>query len=74
MLGNLVQDFNFSQPPRAPVLLPTNPPTDSPAIPVYFAGRPPCLGCTTLPSGLRHPGRPHRSYRQHRRHRPHRAL
>ena len=28
-LGNLVNDFNFSQPPRKPFLLPTNPPTDS---------------------------------------------
>ena len=33
VLGNLVADFDFSQPPRAPVLLPTNPPTDSPSIP-----------------------------------------
>jgi phospholipase C len=50
-LGNLVQDFNFSQPPRPPVLLPTNPPTDSPSIPKYFRGRSPCRGCTTLPPG-----------------------
>jgi phospholipase C len=27
-LGNLMRDFNFSQPPRAPMLLPVNPPTD----------------------------------------------
>jgi phospholipase C len=27
-LGNLVSDFNFSQPPRAPVLLPLHPQTD----------------------------------------------
>ena len=68
VLGNLEQDFNFSQPPRAPVLLPTNPPTDSPSIPPYFTGRPPCLGCTTPPAG----GAGH-ARRHHRRHR-HRAL
>jgi phospholipase C len=50
ILGNMTQDFNFSQPPRPPVLLPTNPSTDSPTIPGYFAGRPQCLGCTTLPT------------------------
>lgn len=49
-LGNPVQDFNFSQTPRAPVLLPTNPPTDSPSIPAYFAGKPPSTGCSVLPS------------------------
>jgi len=49
ILGNMIQDFDFSQPPRAPVLLPTNPPTDSPVIPAYFVGRPPCRGCTTPP-------------------------
>ena len=51
LLGNLVEDFNFSQPPRPPVLLPTNPPTDSPSIPAYFIGRPACPGCTTPPPG-----------------------
>jgi phospholipase C len=51
VLGNLEQDFDFGQPPRPPVLLDTNPPTDSPAIPAYFAGRPPCLGCTAPPPG-----------------------
>jgi phospholipase C len=50
-LGNLVQDFNFSQPPRRPVLLPTNPPTDSASIPNYFTGRPHCRGCTIVPPG-----------------------
>jgi phospholipase C len=50
-LGNIEEDFDFSQPPRPPVLLPTNPPTDSPTIPAYFAGRPACLGCTTPPLG-----------------------
>ncbi len=49
VLGNLITDFNFSQPPRPPLLLPTNPPTDSPSIPAYFTGRPHCLGCTTPP-------------------------
>jgi len=48
-LGSLVNDFNFSQPPRKPFLLPTNPPTDSPAIPAYFSGQPQCYGCTTVP-------------------------
>jgi hypothetical protein len=28
LLGNLAEDFNFSQSPRAPVLLPTNPSAD----------------------------------------------
>ncbi|HEX9039000.1 MAG TPA: alkaline phosphatase family protein [Ktedonobacterales bacterium] len=28
VLGNLVNDFDFSQPPRPPLLLPENPPTD----------------------------------------------
>jgi phospholipase C len=49
ILGNMVADFNFSQPPRPPLLLPTNPPTDSPAIPAHFTGMLPCLGCTTPP-------------------------
>jgi phospholipase C len=49
ILGNLAADFNFTQPPRAPLLLPTNPPTDSPRIPPYFIGKPACLGCTTPP-------------------------
>ena len=53
ILGNLEADFNFSQPPRPPVLLPTNPPTDSPSVPAYFLGRPPCLGCTTPPPALK---------------------
>ncbi|HEY2443952.1 MAG TPA: alkaline phosphatase family protein [Streptosporangiaceae bacterium] len=49
VLGNLEEDFDFDQPPRLPLLLATNPPTDSPSIPAYFTGRPPCLGCTTTP-------------------------
>jgi phospholipase C len=51
LLGNLIEDFNFSQPPRPPVMLQTNPPTDSPSIPAYFFHQPRCLGCTTLPPG-----------------------
>jgi phospholipase C len=51
ILGNLASDFNFSQSPRKPLLLPTNPPTDSPVIPPYFTGAPPCTGCRTLPPG-----------------------
>jgi len=51
LLGNMVEDFNFNQAPRAPVLLSTNPPTDSPTIPSYFTGKPPCQGCTTPPTG-----------------------
>ena len=51
LLGNLVQDFNFSQAPRPPVLLPTSPPTDSPSVPAYFIGRAACLGCVVPPPG-----------------------
>jgi phospholipase C len=51
ILGNLVQDFNFSQAPRAPILLPTNPRTDSPTMPAYFVGRSACRGCTRVISG-----------------------
>jgi phospholipase C len=53
ILGNLLADFNFSQAPRPPLLLATNPPTDSPAIPPYFKGKPPCVGCTTPPPALK---------------------
>jgi phospholipase C len=49
LLGNLVKDFDFSQPPRKPFLLPTNPPTDSPSILRFFKAAPACVGCTTLP-------------------------
>jgi phospholipase C len=49
ILGNLTEDFDFSQPPRPPMLLPTNPPTDSPSIPAFFVHSPPCLGCTSVP-------------------------
>ena len=44
ILGNMDDDFDFNQAPRAPVLLPTNPPTDSPSIPAYFNGMGPCNG------------------------------
>ncbi len=64
-LGNLAQDFNFSQPPRPPVLLATNPPTDSPSIPPVFLGQRLCVGCTTPPVG-----HPTRSQHKHSRHRP----
>jgi phospholipase C len=49
ILGNMADDFNFNQKPRAPVLLPTNPPTDSPSIPTWFDGNGPCVGCTATP-------------------------
>jgi len=51
ILGNLVHDFDFSQAPRPPVLLPTNP-SDSPTLPAYFSGKPPCVGCTVVPPVL----------------------
>jgi phospholipase C len=52
ILGDLTQDFDFNQAPRPPVLLATNPPTDSPVIPAYFHGRGPCRGCTTVPPAV----------------------
>ena len=45
----MTNDFDFNQTPRSPVLLPTNPPTDSPSIPAYFTGKGPCVGCTATP-------------------------
>ena len=51
ILGNLAEDFNFSQAPRPPLLLPTNPATDSPTIPAYFIGRVACRGCSRVLSG-----------------------
>jgi len=62
ILGNLTQDFNFSQAPRPPLLLPTNPPTDSPSIPLYFIGKPACWGCTAVPPAgiIRHAPGPYR--------------
>jgi phospholipase C len=67
VLGNLAQDFNFNQPPRPPVLLPTNPPTDSPSIPWPFLGQPPCLGCINPPVGYTTP--PPKPKPRHTRHR-----
>ncbi len=52
ILGNMVADFNFDQTPLKPVLLATNPPTDSPTIPPYFKGRGPCVGCTKTPPAV----------------------
>ena len=49
ILGNMTDDFDFDQAPRAPVLLPTNPPTDSPSIPRSFSGKGSCDGCTQTP-------------------------
>jgi hypothetical protein len=69
ILGSMTQDFNFAQPPRPPLLLPTNPPTDSPIIPAYFTGRPACPGCTTPPPAFharRHYARRHQRQRRHR--------
>jgi len=51
VLGNVVKDFDFGQRPQPPFLLPTNPPTDSPHIPVIFHGKPECFGCTKPPGG-----------------------
>jgi phospholipase C len=48
-LGNLIMDFNFNQQPLPPLLLPTNPRTDSRFIPGYFAGKGRCTGCTKPP-------------------------
>jgi phospholipase C len=51
ILGNLANAFDFSQRPRPPMLLPTNPPTDSPSIPAYFTRQGLCAGCTAMPPG-----------------------
>jgi hypothetical protein len=50
-LGNLIEDFDFNQRPRPRMLLPTNPPTDSPSAPAYFSRLPACRGCTSPPPG-----------------------
>ena len=52
ILGNIVNDFNFDQAPRAPVLLPTNPPSDSRSIPATFTHTGRCHGCTTTPPNI----------------------
>ena len=68
ILGDLVKEFDFSQPPRKPFLLPTNPPTDSPSIPPYFRGRPECMGCTVPPPALQMLGaKPRKSAHHHHR-------
>jgi phospholipase C len=72
ILGNLARDFNFSQRPRPPVFLPTNPPTDSPRIPAYFTGKPPCVGCTTVPPPVlplhKHKKNKHTSHKHKKKH------
>jgi phospholipase C len=72
LLGNLARDFNFNQPPRPPVLLPTNPATDSPSIPSYFDRRGPCFGCVSGPSGPFAPPPPskhkHKHTHKHKKH------
>jgi phospholipase C len=66
-LGNLVSDFDFSQPPRKPFPLPTNPPSDSPSVPPFFHSAPPCAGCTALPPPYVFPGAGgHRKHNKHR--------
>jgi phospholipase C len=50
-LANLTADFDFNQTPRSPVLLATNPPSDSPNLPRQFSGAPPGVGDTRPPSG-----------------------
>ena len=50
-LGDITADFDFNQPPRQPMLLATNPPTDSPPLGPLFRNKPGCLGCTTVPPG-----------------------
>ncbi|HKH88233.1 MAG TPA: alkaline phosphatase family protein [Acidimicrobiales bacterium] len=57
-LGNLANAFDFSQAPRPPMLLPTNPPSDSPDLPTWFKGLGPCDGCTALPVGTTGTGPP----------------
>ena len=49
ILGDIVDAFDVAQAPRAPVLLPTNPPTDLPSVPPFFGGMGPCDGCTATP-------------------------
>ena len=70
ILGNMVADFNFDQTPLKPVLLATNPPTDSPTIPptsrdedpAWAAPRRRLLSATrsTEPAGAGEPAARHR--------------
>jgi phospholipase C len=69
LLGTLVKDFNFNQPPRPPMLLPTNPASDSPAIPAYFEGRGRCYGCISPPPGPFQNPHPSQKYQHHLRRR-----
>ena len=48
-LGNVANDFIFNQAPRPPLMLPTNPPSDSPELPGFFRNSPQCVGCTAPP-------------------------
>ena len=45
-----------------PVLLATNPPTDSPSVPSFFQGMPRCRGCTNPPV----PPAPRKTTKKHR--------
>ncbi len=55
LFGDVQRDYQLGSirplgsQPRPPALLPLNPPADSPSIPAYFRGKPPCAGCTTPP-------------------------
>jgi phospholipase C len=49
ILGNMDQDFDFNQSPRAPVLLPTNPPHGLTFETAYFSGKGPCVSCSATP-------------------------
>jgi len=50
-LGDLAADFDFNQTPRQPLLLATNPPSDSPVLGPLFRNQPECVGCTNVPPG-----------------------
>jgi phospholipase C len=70
LLGNLSEDFDFNRAPRPPVLLPTNPPSDSPSLPSYFDHRGACLGCVSGPSGpfAAPPPAKHKHKKKHHKH------
>ena len=51
ILGNVEQDFNFNQVPRPPLLLPTNPPTDSPVDPALLHRQARLLGMYRAATG-----------------------
>ena len=46
ILGDLIDAFNFAQKPRQPVLLATNPPSDSPDLSSFWRNWPRCFACT----------------------------